>query len=105
MRLLGVGMGNTPSTTAVASQPVNSTSSTIVSSPATTTTAATLPNTLTAGLSIWENPIDAVQDVPGVFTLLTSDFSAYGMFAIGALLPIAALALLLLMPGSSKGRR
>ncbi len=103
MRLLGVGMGSTPSTTAVATEPVNGTAATTATA---TTTNATLPNTLTAGLSIWENPIDAVQDVPGVFTLLTSDFSAYGMFAIGALLPIAALALLLLMPGGSgKGRR
>jgi hypothetical protein len=91
MQLQGVGMGATASTTAAAT---------------TATSTPTLSNTLTAGLSIWENPIDAVQDIPGVFTLLTEDFSAYGMFAIGALLPVAALALLLLMPsGGGSGRK
>jgi len=84
MQLQGVGMGTTPATT------------------------TTIPNTLTAGLSIWTNPLTAVQDVPGVFTLLTQDFSAYGMFALGALLPVGALLLLLITSGggsSSSGRR
>lgn len=85
MQLAGVGMGATPATTA---------------------TATTIPNTLTAGLSLWTNPLTAFQDIPGVFTLLTQDYSAYGTFAIGALLPVAAVALLLLTSmGGSGGRR
>lgn len=94
MRLQGVGMGTTASTT---------TATTTAAATATTT----IPNTLTAGLSIWENPVSAFQDIPGVFTLLTSDFSAYGTFAIGALLPIAALVAVLFMSsgGSSSGRK
>src|ERR1700683_741642 len=92
MQLPGVGMGATASTTTAATT--------------TGTTTETIPNTLTAGLSIWANPVAAFEDIPGVFTLLGN--SSYTTFAIGALLPVAALALLLVMSmsgGSSSGRR
>jgi hypothetical protein len=72
-----------------------------------TSTTATIPNTITAGLSLWENPLDALQAIPSVFGLLGN--SSYQMFAIGALLPVAAVAAVLVISmsggSSSSGER
>jgi hypothetical protein len=74
--------------------------------PATTGVITAPPNTLTAGLSVWTNPLTAFQDIPGALTLLT--VPGYQMFAAGALLPIAAVLLLLvggIGGGGGGGRR
>lgn len=83
MQLTGVGMGTTPATTNTAPAP------------------APPPNTLGAGLSVWTNPLGAVQDIPGAVGLLGS--SSYGTFAMGILIPVAAVVALLLFSGGSGG--
>jgi hypothetical protein len=83
--------------------PTTSTSTSTSSS-----TTATIPNTIAAGLSLWESPLTALQELPTAVQLLFS--GSYTELAIGILLPPTALILVLLMGmggdgGGYRGRR
>lgn len=66
-------------------------------------TATAIPDTLSAGLSMWTNPLQAVVDIPSVLQLLVTP--GYQMFALGALLLPAVLLYVLLSRSGSGGRR
>jgi hypothetical protein len=77
-------------------------------STSTTASTATIPNTIAAGLTLWESPLTALQELPTAVQLLFS--GSYTELAIGILLPPAALILVLLMGmggdgGGYRGRR
>lgn len=93
---VGMGMGAATATAASTTTPAPA------PAPA---PATTIEDTITAGLSLWLDPLTAVQEIPTLFQALF--VSGYQQFAIGGLIPVALLAVVLVgsLSGGGEGKR